>query len=178
MNMIKKFFASLVAIAAMTIGVNAQLISLGNASYGYASATANITNGGFQLLALGAFEFSEIQVQSDGTNACTVQFYDDPYGNGKWTNALYYDRIGYTSNLVSNVHTNAEGIIETNTYSGVMWTAIRTNAIATNSFVALTSIAVPVYGVVTRVGKWDFSRGVTIQASTNCTLSFSYRKLY
>jgi len=176
----KKIFSTILAgLLLATVSVSAQLISLGNASYGYATASQSITNGGYHLLAGGyPFELTEIQLLSDGTNACTVQFYDDPYGNGKWTNAAYTDRIGYTTN-VSNIHTNAEGIIETNTYTSVLWTAARSVAASSNNtFVAVTSLTVPASGVATRVGKWDFSRGITVQTTTNCHLTFSYRRLY
>lgn len=173
----KKVLAIIALMLGLVLGANAQLITLGQASYGYATYTGLITNGGFHLISTAPIEIVEIQVVGSTTDANTIAFYDDPYGNGKWTNAAYTSRISYTTN-VSNIHTNAEGIIETNTYTGVLWTATTTTAAATNNFTAVTGLVVPAAGTATRIGKFDFSRGLTVYTSTNCSLGFSYRRLY
>ena len=173
----KKIFATLFAAMMLSVSVSAQLITLGSASYGYATATLAATNGGFHLISTNPIEVVEIQAVGSSGAANALGFYDDPYGNGKWTNAAYTSRLSYTTN-VSLTHTNAEGIIETNTYTGVLWTTTATTAAATNNYTAITTLAVPVSGTATRIGKFDFSRGLTIYTTTNCDISISYRRLY
>lgn len=177
MKKLLAIFTATLALCAMVSFVQGQLISLGQTSYGYVTVVTNVAPAaGLQLLLTNSAEITTISVQSDGTNANVVEFLDDKYGNGVWTNQAYASRLSYLTNVTLK-YTNYD-VIVTNTYTGVLWTV--TNLVASNMNVCLpvVSVSVPVGGVASVGGKFDFSKGVTVRLTTNATITYVYRRLF
>lgn len=173
---------TILAVMAMSVfHVRSQMVILGQPSFANQTLATNLqlapSTNECTLLLTNATEIGSITVLAVDTNE-VVHFFDNPSGTNIWTNAAYTNYSTFSSNIVVT-STNAQGIITTNTYTGVTYSLVVTNAASTNTQVPVITVSVPVGAQSTLYGRWDFGRGVTIQTKgTNATIVFTYRRLF
>jgi hypothetical protein len=180
----KKLFKNipvLIAIATVATLLSFKLygqVIIGQPSFANQTFATNILAATTNALITNATEVTSITLLAGGTGNETVALFDSALGKTVWTNAAYTNYATYSSNLVVT-STNAQGIITTNTYTGVAYSLVVTNAAATNAMVPAVVVTVPAGAQSTVLGRWDFARGVTAtNASTNVTVILNYRRLF
>lgn len=135
------------------------------------------TNGGFKLMLTNACSVTGITLMnSSTTDQVTATFYDNDSATNTYTNAAYTAALTYSTNLTVT-YTNAQGIITTNTQTGVRWTTTVAVDAASNSVCATKyTVVVPVSSTVTASGVWDYAKGVVMNIDTNVTATLYYRR--
>lgn len=172
----KKILALL--FLALSLSLNAQLISVAPQVYGVQSYSLDLTNG-FNRISTSPIEIQQLQIVAGGTNV-TLNLYDNQYGTRSWTNSAYTGISSYTTNLTL-LYTNAQGIVSTNTVTGGNWRYSTSVDAATVTQSPVVTLSAPANGIATYNGRFDFSKGVTVfltPTNTSATLNIQYRRLY
>lgn len=136
------------------------------------SLMTNLTAGGQFTLLTAPSKISQIQVMS-GANNVTVQFYDNNVTNLTFTNAAYTNQINYISNVVYSSVSPLTGM--TNLQTNSMLVSSITNVAANTNNLPTWNVAAMANTLATYPVNLLFDRGISINASTNCTVLISYR---
>ena len=119
---------------------------------------------------------SSVTIAGTSAGATTVALLDNSAAVSTYTNAAYTSAITYATNITSTI-TNSAGNLQTNTFSGY-FTTTATTAANTNTF---PSIATYTAGASLVAGPYTVGfntvRGLAVTASTNATLTITYRRL-
>ncbi len=111
-----------------------------------------------------------------GASNSVVSIYDNNTNLLVYTNAAYWSRGYYTTNI-SAIFTNNQGIVQTNIYPGIFTYSNYTAAATNNAIPAQWSGSVAANGAVTYSTSIVTTKGVVIQATgntvTGVTISYS-----
>tara|TARA_R110000868_G_scaffold1366_3_gene10438 strand:+ start:1343 stop:1846 length:504 start_codon:yes stop_codon:yes gene_type:complete len=119
---------------------------------------------------------SSVSVAGTAAGATTVTLFDNSTTATTYTNAAYTTALTYATNITSII-TNSAGNQQTNTFTGY-YTTTATTAANTNTFpsvAAYTAGASLVNGP--NVVGFNTVRGLAVTATTNATITVTYRRL-
>ena len=155
----KKILTLLALITAVTV----------NAADAVATLTANTA---FNLLSTGKI-IDAITVTATTANTTTVNFYDSSNTTTTYVQTAYGNIISYSTNF-SQIFTNENGIVITNTFVG-QWSGAQSVSASTNSRPAVQIIIVPGNTSRAKVVNAQTVLGLTAQANQGCIVEVSYR---
>lgn len=142
-----------------------------------ASLVVNATTNGYYLLSTN--RASVYSVEITGAYPGVVTLYDcdtvaAPFYGTNYTNATYYGRTSYPTNMVSS-YTNLQGIVSWFTNTGLFTLNVTNTGPQTN--VLPVQAAFVVAGGTYAVYSVDalFARGITATITTNVSLVINYR---
>jgi hypothetical protein len=136
--------------------------------------TTNLSAGTSLVLAF-PVNLTSVTVVGTASGATTVSLYDNNAATLTFTNAAYTSAITYATNITSII-TNSLGALQTNTFTGY-YTTTATTAANTNNLPTVGVFSAGTSASVTTTVNLNTTRGIAVSASTNATLSLTYRRL-
>lgn len=136
-------------------------------------ALTSLTSGAASNLLSGVYIVDQISVVATTTNITTLKFYDSSTTATSYVAAAYTKYTGYATNF-SNVFTNENSLLVTNTYAG-WYTGATSVGAATNTRPVVYSIVAPASSILTKDVKIQTIRGLTVVPNQDCQVILTYR---
>lgn len=168
----KKLLSQIVVVGLVMFGLNASaatyLFSTNNAPIGQSSLVAT-NRGGVGVLT--SFTF----LNTNANTLAVVRIYDSPLASNQFVLGAYTN-VTALSGTQTNIYTNSDLTLYTNTYS-VVSNRLASVAQTTNSYPLLYTGVVPTNnGTLSWTGSLPFYNGVTISNTATVQVSGSYTK--
>lgn len=138
------------------------------------NVAAIITAGSVSNLVSVPFIADEITVMATSTNLTIVRFYDTATTTTSYVQAATLSYSSYNTNY-NEVFTNENGIVLTNTFSG-LYTHSTVVSAATNSLPAVQTIILPGNSTYNKTVHLQAFRGVSVVPDNDIVVSLDFRK--
>jgi hypothetical protein len=165
----KNFFRSIITAALLGLGLFAQ------AQTSLVVSTNLVAGTPFTILSGGKYVITSVLfINTNAATVSTLSFYDSQNHSTTNIQASYVSYATVSTNW-SNVFTNADGLIVTNTFTGVSNVGT-TVAAATNTLPSKLTFLVPAASSRTVNTVWQPMLGATVNASAAGVIEIGYRQ--